>query len=182
MKKFVIVSICICMSLWLFIIGSKIFFEDMIHYKDYIDKNKREIKMVYDSQRESKNGIYVRLKAINHSKFRFLLTNAKLGFPSYNSDGDLDILLELKLDDLYEGKNEKIMVEGIEKYEEGYVTFLIPKGIILDEKYFDLDAVCIEYDGVFKMKLPFLENKYISISSYSGNALVSNREGSININ
>lgn len=181
MRKFINVSIYIFILLWAFIFGSKIFFKDMIHSNDYGEINRREIKITLESKIEGKNGIYVKLKVINNSRYVFLLSDAKLEFPNYNNEGDVDLILELNLYKPYEGENEEIMANGIEKYGEGYMTFLIPKGICLDEAYFDLNAISVKYEGIYKVNIPILENKYLVISNNSGNCQIEDSKEKINI-
>lgn len=180
MRKFTRVSLCIFTIVGLFLAGIKIFFSDMIHSNDYEKINRKEINMVFESKEETKDGVYLKFRVINNSRYVFLLTNAKIEFPSYNSEGGLDLLLELNVHNQYKDQNEKIMDEGIAKYGEGYITFLVPKGIKLDNKYFDLDAISIQYQGVFKVKLPFLNNKYLVISNYNGRYLLSSSKEQVN--
>lgn len=181
MRKFIKVSLYIFILLWAFIFGSKIFFKDMIHSNDYGEINRREIKINFESQREGKNGTYVKLKVINNSRYVFLLSDAKLEFPNYNNEGDVDLILELNLYKPYEDENEEIMVDGIEKYGESYMTFLIPKGVSLDKSYFDLNAISVKYDGIYKVDIPILENKYLVIGNNSGNYQIENSKEKINI-
>lgn len=181
MRKFINVSLYIFILLWAFIFGSKIYFDDMIHSNDYGEINKKEVKITFESQRESKNGVYVKLKVLNNSRYVFLVSDAKMEFPNYNNEGDVDLILELNLYKPYEGENEDIMVNGIEKYGEGYITFLIPRGMSLDESYFDLDSISVTYEGTYKIKIPILNNKYLIISNNSGNCQIESSKEKINI-
>lgn len=180
MRKFIRISLYICTILGIFLVGIKMFFSDMIHSSDYDEINRKEINMMFESKEETNDGIYLKFKVDNNSRYIFLLTDAKLGFPNYNSEGDLDLLLELNLHNAYKEQNAKIMEDGIEKYGEGYITFLVPKGITLDNKYFDLDAISVTYQGVFKVSLPFLNNKNLVIDNYNSSYQLSNSKEQLN--
>ena len=64
--------------------------------------------------------------------------------------------------------NSDMMVEGIEPNGEGYIEFIVPKGLILDKRYFALDFTKMEYEGNFAEEIPVFKFLKIPVEQNKG--------------
>lgn len=179
MKRFMGISINIIIVFVVFFIGSKVIFKDMVHVNNYEEKNIKEINIDLEEEAKVKEGIVFKFKIKNNSKYTYRIDDARLVFSSKNEskskdddyiEYDLYSSLELKThekykeyDDIYMDNNYKNFIYGIKPNKEGYIEFLLPKGLNLDKEYFDLNVININIDSKYTVDLPFSESGYITV-------------------
>lgn len=157
MNKFIKVSsiIMICCLISGFLV--RFTYGDMIDKKDYESRNVNEVIVEFESRKTVEEGTKIRFKVYNNSKFTYLLTKAKIKFenniPEENGEYKNSSRLYLGMD-IGNKLNADIMFNGIEPNSDGYVEFIVPKGLILDKKYFALDSTKMEYEGNFAEEVP----------------------------
>ncbi|MGL5329495.1 MAG: hypothetical protein ACRDD7_09505 [Peptostreptococcaceae bacterium] len=143
MKKFAKISSLILSTFLLFLMINKLIFKDRVSVEDYRFKNNMETNVSIESYKNTKDGILINIKIKNDSNYVYTLKDAKIMFGGTNQGFTLN-----RIPIHWEG--EDIMYDGIQPNEEGYVEFLLPKGMKIDEKYFDLECTKIVYEGKFK--------------------------------
>ena len=141
-KKFIKISLIICVSLVL-LIG---FFSMTSVNENYFDELENSIDIKYKDCVETKNSYNVSIIIKNKSKNIASMSDMELSF-GYNGDYD-------DMGDFYIRGHEKDMwsedkVMGIDPGEEEEFVFKIPKGIKIDENYYDTKTISIGYKANF---------------------------------
>lgn len=151
MRKFVkISSLIISMSI-LFFMGNKLFFKDRISIEDYKAQNTMYTELELDSYKNTKQGIFIKMKIKNMSNYIYCLDSASLRFITNKSNEAFDInMIPVNWED-----EKNIMWYGVEPKKEGYIEFLLPTDIKINYEYFDLESTKLVYEGGFKRNLPF---------------------------
>lgn len=173
MKKFMKVSSIIL--IFCFVSGFLVRFTygDMIDKKDYEARNVNEVIVEFESRKNVREGTKIRFKIYNNSKYTYLLTKARITFENniFNEDKEKKYInnsnLYLALDS--ENKiNSNLILDGIEPNGDGYIEFIIPKGLELDKRYFDLDSTKMEYEGNFAEEIPVFNFLKIPVEQNKG--------------
>lgn len=170
MKKFLKISSSMLCILLLFLMINKIIFKDIVNVEDYRLKNKMETNIRIDSYKDTENGTLIKIKIKNDSKYVYTLNDARIIFVGCNDSNGVD---EKELSQgftlnmipiSWEDEDINIKHNGIKPNEEGYIEFLLPKGMKIDENYFDLESTKLVYDGKFKGKF-LISEAYIIVGN-----------------
>lgn len=168
--KFIKVSLGVLISVLIFILINKGIYKDLIHEEDYRDKYDNFVEVSIDEEILSNNGLTVRVKIDNPTKYVYILEKAELRFENKNMEdikvSNLTLDLPWGIDE--NSENYKVRIEGIPAKSSGYIEFIIPNGIKLDENSFILDNISLNYDGQLVSRLPFTSSGYITINSNHG--------------
>lgn len=70
--------------------------------------------------------------------------------------------------DVENSLNSNLMLDGIEPNGDGYIEFIVPKGLQLDKKYFALDSTKMEYEGNFAEEIPIFNFLKIPVEQNKG--------------
>ncbi len=169
-KKFITLSLIIIILFAGYIYLNKVAYGKRIHVEDYDVSNNMETEVLVDGYRELNEGTLIKIKIVNRSKYTYRLDGVSLNFGNevVFEDGSSTFADYLSLY-TYDGdiNNNKILVNGIEPFGEGHITFLQPKGLKLEAKSFDFNNVNLNYSGSFTVNIPFF-NIYTTMSSSSG--------------
>lgn len=144
---------------------------DMVDKKDYEARNVNEVIVKFESRKTVREGTKIRFKIYNNSKFTYLLTKARMKFENNikNEDGEYinSSKLYLALDSANK-LNSNLMLDGIEPNGDGYIEFIVPKGLELNKKYFALDSTKMEYEGNFAEEIPIFKFLKIPVEQNKG--------------
>lgn len=171
MNKFVKISSIILIFWVISGILVRFTYGDMVDKKDYESRNVNEVIVEFESRKSVKDGTKVRYKVYNNSKFTYLLTKARMKFENNiakeNEKKENSSRLYIAMDEINRF-NSDMMVEGIEPNGEGYIEFIVPKGLILDKRYFALDSTKMEYEGNFAEEIPVFKFLKIPVEQNKG--------------
>ena len=171
MNKFIKVSSIIVIFCLIAGVLVRFTYGDMVDKKDYEARNVNEVIVEFESRKTVEEGTKVRFKIYNNSKFTYLLTRAKMKFenniPQNNGEYKNSSRLYLAMD-IGNKVNSNLMFNGISSNDDGYVEFIIPKGLILDKKYFALDSTKMEYEGNFAEEVPIFKFLKIPVEQNKG--------------
>lgn len=143
-KKFIKVSLIICIPLIL-LIG----FSTMILNSDsYFDEWGDDIKITYKDYKEEKYNHVLSIIVKNNSKNIARLGEMKLSFEN-NYESEAENLGEFYIRGYEKDRWDDNKVMGIDPGKEEEIIFKIPKGIKIDEKYYNLNRIIIDYDARF---------------------------------
>ncbi|UWD48145.1 hypothetical protein NYR90_16570 [Clostridioides difficile] len=167
MNKFIKVSIFILGVFTLFIAINKLVYRDMVSVKDYEINHLEEIVFDFDSRRSEEIGTVIRFKISNNSKYSYRLNSAKMRFENCieSKKGENKCSYYVNID-LFNEKNsitEKTLNYGIKSNNQGYVDFVIPKGLNFDYRYFNDSGMSVEYKGEFTVEMPIAKGLYLVV-------------------
>lgn len=171
MNKFIKISsiILVCFLTSIFIM--KFAYGDMVDKQDYESRNINELVVEFESRKTMRDGTKIKFKVYNNSKYTYLLTKARMKFENSLLKNELD---EKNSSDLYiemdrrSKLNANLILNGILPNKEGYIEFTIPKGLILDKRYFALDSTKMEYEGNFAEEVPIVTFFKIPVEQSKG--------------
>lgn len=167
-KKFIKISVSMVAIVIVFISINKLIFKDLIHEEDDSIFNYTNIEVTLDNKYISEDGIKLKFKVKNDSKYTFRIDESYLDFEMYQS-GNKDMIvpsgIKIYPTNIYEGNgvNDRILMKGIDPHKSEYITFTIPKGFGLDNEYFPLDSIGYRLNGQFVVRIQFLESGYITV-------------------
>ncbi|GAA0864157.1 ABC-2 transporter permease [Paraclostridium tenue] len=159
-NKFIKLSLFMIIISALFILGNKFIFKNLIHEDDYLIKNNFEIDIKLNKKYQTKNGLKLRFKIENPTKYTFRLEESYITFDMYK-DKNKEMLTNspLKIDMKYPFEesdiNWPLFSKGIKPHSYTYMEYTIPKGLNLDDDYFSLDSIAYDITGKFLVDLPF---------------------------
>lgn len=167
-NKFIKLSLIIIIISTLFVLGNKFIFKNLIHENDYLIKNDFEIDIKLNKKYETKNGLKLRFKIENPTKYTFRLEESYITFDMYkdkNKEMMTNSPLKIDMKNSFEESdiNWQIITKGIKPNSYAYVEYTIPKGLNLDDDYFSLDSIVYDIEGQFVVDLPFTDGGYITI-------------------
>ena len=167
-NKFIKLSLIIIIISTLFVLGNKFIFKNLIHENDYLIKNDFEIDIKLNKKYETKNGLKLRFKIENPTKYTFRLEESYITFDMYkdkNKEMITNSPLKIDMKNSFEESdiNSQIITKGIKPHSYAYMEFTIPKGLNLDDDYFSLDSIVYDIEGQFVVDLPFTDGGYITI-------------------
>lgn len=167
-NKFIKLSLIIIIISTLFVLGNKFIFKNLIHENDYLIKNDFEIDIKLNKKYETKNGLKLRFKIENPTKYTFRLEESYITFDMYedkNKEMMTNSPLKIDMKNSFEESdvNWQIITKGIKPHSYAYVEYTIPKGLNLDDDYFSLDSIVYDIEGQFVVDLPFTDGGYITI-------------------
>lgn len=144
-KKFIKVSLIICVPLIL-LLG---FFSTLSKSESYFDELDNSIKITYKDCKEEKYYHVVSVMVKNNSKNIASLGEIKLSF-DYNNYDDITG----SVGDFYIRGHEKDYMDedkimGIDPGKEEEVIFEIPKAIKIDEDFYNVNRILIDYNVSF---------------------------------
>ncbi|SCH30739.1 MULTISPECIES: hypothetical protein [unclassified Romboutsia] len=166
MKKFTKVSICIIVSILLFIGINKLIFNKRVGIEDYKITNPMYTYLQLDKYKKTDNGTVLRLKVKNSSNYTYRLEDASLVIWSCNRSENGNAINSreaFRINRIEYGINDDIRWKGIEPKGESYIEFLFPKGMSIDERFIDLESTAFEYKGSFIKELPLLDDAYTTV-------------------
>lgn len=172
MNKFIRISFIILVCFFMSGIIAKFTYSDMIDRQDYESRNINELIVEFESRKTVKNGTKIKFKIYNNSKFTYLLTKARIKFENnlfkdnleYNKN-NTNLYIEM---DNNSKLNSNLILNGILPNKDGYLEFIIPKGLSLNKKYFALDSTKMEYEGNFAEKVPIFTFLKIPVEQSKG--------------
>ena len=169
MNKFAKVSASIIIVILVFIGINKLIFNERISAEDYKNIYDINTDISIDRYEETNDGVLIKMKIKNNSNYTYRLENASITFFSCKRSDDNKIIdsreaFKLNILPIEFGEENDITWTGIEPKEEGYIEFLYPKGIKIDDKFFDLDATSLNYNGTFSKDLPIGDGAYTTIT------------------
>ena len=159
-NKFIKLSLIIIIISTLFVLGNKFIFKNLIHEDDYLIKNNFEIDIKLNKKYQTKNGLKLRFKIENPTKYTFRLEESYITFDMYkdkNKEMMTNSPLKIDMKNSFEESdiNWQIITKGIKPHSYAYVEYTIPKGLNLDDDYFSLDSIAYDITGKFLVDLPF---------------------------
>lgn len=143
-KKFIKVSLIICISLIL-LFGV---FTRILNSDSYLDEWEDDIKIIYKDYKEEKDNYIVSIIVKNNSKNIASLGEMKLSFEN-NYESGAENLGEFYIRGYEKDRWDDNKVMGIDPGKEEEIIFKIPKGIKIDEEYYNLNRIIIDYDASF---------------------------------
>ncbi|KPI54212.1 hypothetical protein KW94_05815 [Clostridioides difficile] len=167
MNKFIKVSFFIFGIFTLFIAINKLVYRDMVSVKDYEINHLEEIGFDFDSRRSRDVGTIVRFKISNNSRYSYRLRSAKMKFENCveNKKGinKCSSYVNIDLSNEKNSVTEKTLKYGIKPNNQGYVDFIIPKGLSFDYRYFNQSGMSVEYKGEYIVDIPMAEGLYLVV-------------------
>lgn len=159
-NKFIKLSLIIIIISTLFVLGNKFIFKNLIHENDYLIKNDFEIDIKLNKKYETKNGLKLRFKIENPTKYTFRLEESYITFDMYkdkNKEMMTNSPLKIDMKNSFEESdvNWPLFSKGIKPHSYTYMEYTIPKGLNLDDDYFSLDSIAYDITGKFLVDLPF---------------------------
>lgn len=169
MSKFIKISGFMFLIIVLFISVMQLFLGNTMDVRDYESKNLNEVVVKFDSKKSVGRGVCVRFRIYNNSRYHYMLDSSVMKFESIapGSD-DIKSDLYLSIDTENSSWNYRSYSYGIAPKDEGYMEFIIPKGISFDRKYFALDSTTVEYRGSFMVEVPLFKGFRIPVEYNSG--------------
>lgn len=171
MNKFIKISSIILLSCLIAGFLVRFTYGDMVDKKDYEARNVNEVIVEFESRKNVQEGTKIRFKIYNNSKFTYLLTRARMKFENTIPGGENNIKNSSQLYismDVGNKMNSDLMIDGIEANGDGYIEFIVPKGLELDKKYFALDSTKMEYSGNFAEEVPIFKFLKIPVEQNKG--------------
>lgn len=171
MKKFAKVSISLMVVFGIFISVNKLVFKDRVSIEDYKLRNTMYTTLRIDSYRDTEDGLVIKMKIKNSSNYTYRLDNASMIFFSCERDenGELGEMRQgFELNMMPSGgfdDENNIVWHGLGPKEEGYIEFLYPKGMKIDEDFFELDATRFKYNGKFTRNLSLGDSSYMTVGT-----------------
>lgn len=169
-RKFLTICLILVMTFTGYIFINKILYQERVYVEDYDIRDNMEVEMSIEEYQEIDEGLLIKLKINNLSRYTYRLQNISIDFgKDYEFEDSSSTFANYISIEPYEMdlKNRKIMSNGIGPNEVAYMTFLKPKGLILEENSFDFNNTVVDYMGEHTVKIPIL-NMYTTISSTGG--------------
>ncbi|MGL5329496.1 MAG: ABC-2 transporter permease [Peptostreptococcaceae bacterium] len=169
-RKFLTLCLMLFLSFGGYIFINKIAYQERIYVEDYDTSNNMEVDMSVEGYREVEEGLLIKLKIDNLSRYTYRLEDIDIGFgKDYEFEDGGSTFANYVSIELYEmdSNNRKIMLDGIPPNEVVYMTFLQPKGLKLENSSFDFKNTVVEYMGEHVVNIPII-NIYTTISSNGG--------------
>lgn len=170
MRKFAKISAYIVIVIFSFILANTIVFKDRVSVQDYNKSNPITTIASIEKYEKTNDGVIVNIKIKNNSNYTYKLDNASIVFFSCERDSNDNIIGSreaFKLNILpmdIQNEEDDIRWSGIGPKKEGYIEFLYPKGIKMDDRFFDLDETTLKYNGSFTENLSIGDGAYTTIT------------------
>lgn len=171
MNKFMKISISIIAVMVAFIGVNKLVFKDRITIEDYKITNPMYTHLRIDSYEKVDEGTIIKMKLKNASNYTYRLEDASITFWSCERDENGEstnlrkaVILNMIPKNHFDGEHD-LTWDGLGPKEEGFIEFLLPKAMYMNEEFFDLDYTMYEYSGKSTKSLPIGEGSYTIVGS-----------------